>query len=368
MRKYYTTEEAAHYLGVSSARIRQYILEERLQTDKSGRDHLIAESVLAEFARFGRKKVGRPFHELYNPNTLTVESEQATASNTLINRGLLGEEGLQVINGDTRDIIKSLPDNTFRCVVTSPPYWGVRDYGVENQIGAEPDLNDYVNALVEIFSEVRRVLKSDGTFWLNIGNTYTSGGRKWRQEDSKNKGRAMSYRPPTPDGLKKKDLIGVAWMVAMACQLEGWYLRNDIIWHKPNCQPESVKDRLTVSHEYLFMFSKSEQYYFNQEAIKESYTNGNGLKNKRTVWSINTEPCAEAHFAVFPKNLVRPCILAGSEENDLILDPFYGAGTVGIVSMELNRKCVGIEINPDYVDISSRRNARVQGALILQES
>lgn len=357
MSKYYTTEEAALYLGVSSARIRQFILEERLQTDKSGRDHLIEESVLSDFARFGRKKVGRPYLEQGNMDIATIEPERASASNHLINRDQLAQAGIQVINGDTRDIIKSLPDEMFRCVVTSPPYWGVRDYGVEHQIGAEPDLQDYVNALVDIFSEVRRVLKPDGTFWLNLGNTYTSGGRKWRQEDSKNKGRAMSYRPPTPDGLKKKDLIGVAWMVAMACQLDGWYLRNDIIWHKPNCQPESVKDRLTVAHEYLFMFSKSEQYYFNQEAIKESYTNGNGFKNKRTVWSINTEPCAEAHFAVFPKNLVRPCIVAGSEEGDLILDPFYGSGTVGIVSQELNRKCVGIEINPDYVDISSRRNA-----------
>jgi DNA modification methylase len=229
-------------------------------------------------------------------------------------------------------------------------------------------LNDYINDLVKIFSEVRRVLKPDGTFWLNIGNTYTSGGRKWRQVDSKNKGRGMSYRPPTPEGLKKKDLIGVAWMVAMACQMDGWYLRNDIIWHKPNCQPESVKDRLTVSHEYIFLFSKSERYFFNQEAIKESFKNGSGLKNKRTVWSINTAPFSDAHFAVFPKSLVRPCILAGSEEGDLILDPFYGAGTVGVVAQELNRKCVGIELNPKYVEIAQNRNSNIQGSLILQES
>jgi DNA modification methylase len=166
----------------------------------------------------------------------------------------------------------------------------------------------------------------------------------------------MSYRPPTPEGLKKKDLIGVAWMLAMACQLDGWYLRNDIIWYKPNCQPESVKDRLTVSHEYLFLLTKSEKYYFNQEAIKEQAMNGNGLKNKRTVWSINTEPFPEAHFAVFPKNLVRPCILAGSRENDLILDPFYGAGTVGVVAKELGRRCVGIEIKPEYIEIAKKRN------------
>lgn len=348
MSKYYTTEEAANFLGVSSARVRQFILEDRLPSEKSGRDHLIEESFLEDFARCGRKKVGRPHHDTWSAS--------------------LNNQSVKVLTGDTREIIKNLPDEMFRCVVTSPPYWGVRDYGIDEQIGAEPNLTDYINALVEIFSEVRRVLKPDGTFWLNIGNTYTSGGRKWRQEDSKNRGRGMSYRPPTPEGLKKKDLIGVAWMVAMACQLDGWYLRNDIIWHKPNCQPESVKDRLTVSHEYVFLFSKSERYFFNQEAIKESFKDGSGLKNKRTVWSINTAPCSDAHFAVFPKNLVRPCILAGSEEGDLILDPFYGSGTVGIVAQELSRKCVGIELNPVYVKIAQNRNTHIQGSLILQES
>ncbi len=224
----------------------------------------------------------------------------------------------------------------------------------------------YISDLVDVFREVRRVLKPDGTFWLNIGNTYSSGGRKWRDADDKNKGRAMSYRPPTPPGLKKKDLIGVAWLLALECQKDGWYLRNDIIWNKPNCQPESVKDRLTISHEYLFMFSKSERYYFNQDAIKENTTNGNGIKNKRTVWSINTEPCPEAHFAVFPRALVRPCILAGSRKGDLVLDPFYGAGTVGIVTKELDRKCVGIELNDEYIDIADKRTEIVQSSLILE--
>ncbi len=270
------------------------------------------------------------------------------------------DKPILLITGDTRELIKTIPDNTFQCAITSPPYWGVRDYGVKDQIGAEPDLDDYISDLVAIFSELRRTLKPDGTFWLNIGNTYTSGGRKWRQEDSKNKGRAMSYRPPTPNGLKKKDLIGVAWMLAMACQREGWYLRNDIIWHKPNCQPESVRDRLTVSHEYLFLFTKSEKYYFDQDAIKEPTTNGDGIKNKRTVWSINTEPCPEAHFAVFPKALVRPCLLAGTKVNDLIFDPFYGAGTVGIVAKELGRRCVGIEIKDEYTDIAKKRTSVVQ--------
>ena len=271
---------------------------------------------------------------------------------------------LVVLHGDTRDVIRKLPDNSFQCAVTSPPYWGVRDYGVDGQIGAEPDLQEYIKTLVGIFREVRRVLKPDGTFWLNIGNTYTSGGRKWRQEDEKNKGRGMSYRPPTPPGLKKKGLIGVAWMLAMECQKDGWYLRNDMIWYKPNCQPESVRDRFTVAHEYVFLFSKSEQYFFDQDAIKERTTDGNGLKNRRTVWSINTEPCPEAHFAVFPRALVRPCLLGGSREGDLVLDPFYGAGTVGVVSKELGRRCVGIELKSEYIEISNKRTAAVQAALI----
>lgn len=270
------------------------------------------------------------------------------------------EAPLFVVEGDVWDVLPTFPDETFQSVITSPPYWGVRDYGVKNQIGAERDVNDYIRSLVKVFSEVRRVLRSDGTFWLNIGNTYTSGGRTWRQEDAKNKGRAMSYRPPTPDGLKKKDLIGIAWMLAMECQRDGWYLRNDIIWYKPNCQPESVKDRLTVSHEYLFLLTKSERYTFNQETIKEQVTNGNGLKNKRTVWSINTEPYPGAHFAVFPKALVRPCVLAGTKEGDLILDPFYGVGTVGVVAKELGRRCVGIEIKPEFVELAKERSTVVQ--------
>jgi site-specific DNA-methyltransferase (cytosine-N4-specific) len=272
-----------------------------------------------------------------------------------------------VLHGDTRDVIRSIPGNSVQCAVTSPPYWGVRDYGVNNQIGAEPDLMDYINDLVMVFREVRRILTPDGTFWLNIGNTYSSGGRKWRDADDKNKGRAMSYRPPTPEGLKKKDLIGVAWLLALACQRDGWYLRNDIIWYKPNCQPESVKDRLTVAHEYMFLFSKSENYYFNQTAIKQQTTNGNGLKNRRTVWSINTEPCPEAHFAVFPRELIRPCIISGSRPNDIIFDPFYGAGTTGIVAKELNRKCIGIELNPKFIEIAKKRTAHIQASLMLEE-
>jgi DNA modification methylase len=271
---------------------------------------------------------------------------------------------LSILTGDTRELIKEVPDETFQCVVTSPPYWGVRDYGHKTQIGAEPVLRDYVDGLVTVFREVRRVLRADGTFWLNLGNTYTSGGRTWRQEDSKNRGRAMSYRPETPEGLKPKDLIGVAWMIALACQLDGWYLRNDIIWHKPNNQPESVKDRVTVAHEYLFLMTKSERYYFDHEAIKEPVKNGGGRKSCRTVWTINTEPYPEAHFAVFPRALVRPCILAGSKPGDLVFDPFLGSGTVGEVALQLGRRCVGMEAKKEYVMMALRRTAQAQTLLV----
>jgi site-specific DNA-methyltransferase (cytosine-N4-specific) len=266
-----------------------------------------------------------------------------------------GTDPVQIIHGDVRQKLSLLPDDTFHCCVTSPPYWGMRDYGYEGQIGAETEINDYIAHLVKVFREVRRVLRPDGTLWLNIGNTYTSGGRTWRQSDAKNMGRAMSYRPDTPTGLKPKDLIGVAWMLAMALQLDGWYLRSDIIWYKPNCQPESVKDRVTVSHEYIFMLSKSENYYFDQESIKERTADDKSLKNKRTVWQINTEPCKEAHFAVFPRALVRPCILAGSPKSGLVLDPFFGSGTVGVVAIETGRRCVGVELKSEYIDIAKQR-------------
>ena len=270
-----------------------------------------------------------------------------------------------IVHGDVRSAILDIPSESINCVVTSPPYWGVRDYGVRNQIGAEPDLNDYVNDLVNIFGEVRRVLKKDGTFWLNIGNTYTSGGRKWRQEDSKNKGRAMSYRPDTPKGLKKKDLIGVAWMVAMACQLDGWYLRNDIIWNKPNCQPESVKDRLTVCHEYVFLMTKSEKYYFNQDAIMEFTKDKTSRKNRRTVWDVNTSPYLGAHFATFPSSLVRLCILAGSKPGDIVFDPFLGSGTVCAEAISLGRRSAGIELNKEYLKLAQQRLMGIQQPLLV---
>ena len=194
-------------------------------------------------------------------------------------------EDFRCIVGDARYALSYFDDNIFQCCITSPPYWGLRDYNIEGQIGAEDSLDEYISDLVAIFREVRRTLKDDGTFWLNIGDSYTSGNRTWRDTDKKNSARAMSYRPPTPPGLKPKDLIGVPWRLALALQDDGWYLRADIIWHKPNCQPESVKDRPTRSHEYLFLFSKSEQYYYDYEAIKEPTTERNGLRNRRTVWS-----------------------------------------------------------------------------------
>ncbi len=262
----------------------------------------------------------------------------------------------KIIVGDALKILAEFQDQTFQCCVTSPPYWGLRDYGIKGQIGAEMDVNEYVRNLVDVFREVKRTLRENGTLWLNIGDSYTSGGRTWRQSDSKNKGRAMDYRPPTPEGLKPKDLIGVPWKLAFALQADGWYLRSDIIWHKPNCQPESVKDRPTRSHEYLFLFSKIEKdYLYNFEAVMEKTLEGKGKKNRRTVWSINTNGFKGAHFAVFPKSLVEPCILAGSNPDSLVLDPFFGSGTVGEVCILQKRKCVGIELKQEYADMAIRR-------------
>jgi DNA modification methylase len=273
--------------------------------------------------------------------------------------------GVRIIRGDVREELKVIPDGVFHTCVTSPPFWGMRDYGYEGQIGAEAKVTDYITDLVAVFREVRRVLRDDGTFWLNIANTYTSGGRAWRDSDEKNKGRFMSYRPDTPEGLKPKDLIGIAWMLAMACQLDGWYLRSDIIWYKPNCQPESVRDRVTQAHEYLFMFSKSEDYYFDREAIKEPTKDGKGYKNKRSVWAINTEPYKDAHFAVFPRALVQPCILAGSPAGGFVLDPFLGSGTVAAVALQTGRKCLGVELKEDFVRMAKKRVAAVTSDLFL---
>jgi site-specific DNA-methyltransferase (adenine-specific)/site-specific DNA-methyltransferase (cytosine-N4-specific) len=262
---------------------------------------------------------------------------------------------VSVYLADARKKLADFPDQHFQCCVTSPPYWGLRDYEHPNQIGAEDKLDDYIADLVSVFRDVRRTLRDDGTFWLNIGDAFTSGGRTWRAPDKKNKGRAMSYRPDTPEGLKPKDLIGLPWRVAFALQADGWYLRTDIVWNKPNCQPESVKDRPTRSHEFVFLFSKSEKYFFDQDGMKEPATGREGSKNRRTVWNINTEPFKGAHFAVFPSKLVELCILGGTAPRDIVLDPFLGSGTVGAVAKRLNRRAVGIEMNPEFAELSAGR-------------
>jgi len=267
-------------------------------------------------------------------------------------KGLVSKSG--IILGSASKVLATFHDNHFQTCITSPPYWGLRDYGVSEQIGAESTVQEYIDNVVRVFREVKRVLKDDGTLWLNIGDSYTSGNRTWRDTDRKNPARAMAYRPPTPEGLKPKDLIGIPWRLAFALQADGWYLRSDIVWYKPNCQPESVKDRPTRSHEYIFLLTKNEKYYYDHESIKEDSLNGS-KKNKRTVWSINTEAFDGAHFATFPESLVSPCIMAGSREGDIVLDPFFGSGTVGCVSLKNGRAFIGIEINPEYVEMARNR-------------
>jgi site-specific DNA-methyltransferase (cytosine-N4-specific) len=266
------------------------------------------------------------------------------------------EDRSELIIGDARKVLADFPDRHFDCIVTSPPYWGLRDYGYDGQIGAEPTVDAYINDLVKLFREARRTLKDDGTLWLNIGDSFTSGGRTWRQSDSKNKGRAMSYRPDTPEGLKPKDLIGVPWKIAFALQADGWYLRTDIVWNKPNCQPESVRDRPTRSHEFIFLLSKSEKYYYDHEAVKEPSSDPKRpTKNRRSVWNINTEPYPGSHFAVYPRQLVRLCVAAGSREGGRVLDPFFGSGTTGVVCNEMDRHCTGIELSEDYAELARER-------------
>lgn len=273
----------------------------------------------------------------------------------------ISEGRCKLMVGDARKVLAEFPDDHFQCVVTSPPYWGLRDYGIDGQIGAETKVDDYIADLVALFREVRRTLCHDGTLWLNIGDSYTSGGRTWRDTDAKNKGRGMDYRAPTPDGLKPKDLIGVPWKLAFALQADGWYLRTDIIWNKPNCQPESVKDRPTRSHEYVFLFSKSERYHYDWEAVMEpAATAKSGKKNRRTVWNIYTEPYPGSHFAVYPRELARICVQAGSRPGDTVLDPFFGSGTTGVVCAELGRNCVGIELKEEYAQLARERLAKVR--------
>ena len=270
---------------------------------------------------------------------------------------LLVEEST-IFEGDALAVLEQLPSESVQCIVTSPPYWGLRDYDTEEQVGLEPTLPQFINTLCSIFREARRVLRQDGILWLNIGDGYTSGNRRWRAPDKKNHARAMDVRPDTPEGLKPKDLMGIPWHLALALQNDGWYLRADIIWNKPNAMPESVKDRPTRAHEYLFMLTKSERYYYDREAVIEP----NG-RNLRSVWNLHTKGFPGAHFATFPPKLVEPCIQASTRPGDFVLDPFFGSGTVGLVAQELNRQFVGIELNPAYVTMAADRliggNSRV---------
>ena len=262
--------------------------------------------------------------------------------------------GSVILEGDALHALNRLPSDSVQCVVTSPPYWGLRDYGIDGQIGLEKTLSQFINKLVSIFSEVKRVLKPDGVLWLNIGDGYTSGNRGYRAPDKKNPARAMAVRPDTPLGLKPKDLLGIPWRLAFALQDDGWYLRSDIVWQKPNAMPESVKDRPSRCHEYLFLLSKSEKYFYDRDLIKEKGVNGK-LRNRRSVWTVNTQPFPGAHFATFPTNLIEPCIISSSKKGDYVLDPFFGAGTVGIVCHIHERNFIGIELHPEYVSLALER-------------
>ena len=368
-------------------------------------------------------------------------------------------------HGDCREVLRALPDESVHCCVTSPPYFGLRDYGVTGQIGLEPTPEEFVTELVEVFREVRRVLTDDGTLWLNLGDSYAGSGRGGNPteatstlqggQDSQRASMVVRSRPigsqlpagfhenarlagnigrawvPPPAGLKQKDLMGVPWMVAFALRADGWYLRQDIIWSKPNPMPESVTDRCTKAHEYLFLLSKSERYHYDAEAIAEPLgqasisrlsqdnlenqagsdrvpgkTNGAmkavgkrrpagnktlkgqiayeagderlrthaglvafasrerakvdagdllGTRNKRSVWTVTTQPFKEAHFATFPPDLIEPCIKAGCPAGGTVLDPFGGAGTTGMVADRLQRDAILIELNPEYAAIAERR-------------
>ena len=325
----------------------------------------------------------------------------------------------KIIQGDALEVLKTLPNEAVDCVITSPPYWGLRDYGVEGQLGLESTPEEYVERLVEIFRESKRVLKKEGTCWLNLGDSYVSGKSRYSSNEQtlSGKGRGEPGQGKKPDlyyhpFLKDKDLAGIPWRVDFALQADGWYLRQDIIWNKPNVMPESVKYRCTKNHEYIFLLAKSQNYYFDIEAIKEKsvYTDnrlgkgrhtyngkrqgekGTGvaavisvteMRNKRSVWTITTKPFKDAHFATFPEDLVVPMIKASCPEfvckkcgkarekikeigltdcgcnagfgGGICLDPFFGSGTTGVVAKKLNRNYLGIELNPAYVKMAEKR-------------
>ena len=308
---------------------------------------------------------------------------------------------IHLLCGDALEQLRLLADESVQCCITSPPYWGLRDYGIAGQLGLERTPEEYVAKLVEVFREVRRVLRGDGTLWLNLGDNYAAssntGGTNSIQGSAKRIGAMTGRGHGVPPGLRPKDLCGIPWRVAFALQSDGWWLRSDIIWSKPNPMPESVTDRPTKAHEYIFLLAKSARYYYDAEAIKEpateprkcgknsranvdrdpshatrkqdaiakrqyqgfneryDFANPPAGRNCRTVWTIPTQPYPEAHFATFPDALVEPCIAAGSREGDTVLDPFAGSGTVGVVALRAGRDFIGIDLSPEYVEMARRR-------------
>lgn len=316
----------------------------------------------------------------------------------------------KIIIGDSLQELKKMPGNFIDCCITSPPYYGLRDYGVRGQIGNEETPYEYITNLVKIFAEVKRCMKEDGTLWINIGDSYAGSnkGAAFYPEtirDAKQKTNVGSYRQKElrrgycDQEIKKKDLIGIPWMLAFALRADGWYLRQDIIWEKPNPMPESVKDRCTKSHEYIFLLSKSPKYYFDNEAIKEPaiYKTGSrkdqkqgefsgkrhaheGFKhisdsfrairdtrNKRDVWKVPVSTYRGAHFATFPIDLIKPMILAGTRPGGVVLDPFIGSGTVAEAAIKLQREWIGIELNPEYVKLAKKRIEYVQTEMVFDK-
>ncbi len=275
----------------------------------------------------------------------------------ILGNNLLGSLDLNRIHQfDCVQGMKLIPDDSIDTCVTSPPYWNVRDYGVDGQVGLEDDYKQYIKKLVDVFHEVKRVLKPDGTLWLNINDTYAAN-RTYQVSQSIHKGHdyGKSNGMKVPEGLKEKDMIGIPWKSAFALQEDGWYLRSDIIWQKPNPMPESVKDRPTRSHEFIFLMSKSKKYYYDYESIKENTLDGSTKKNKTDVWTVQKKSFKEAHFATFPEDLIVPCILGGSREGGVVLDPFMGAGTTALVAAKNNRNFIGFELNHEYIEIANKR-------------
>ena len=299
----------------------------------------------------------------------------------------------EILVGHAVSSLKGLPDGGVRTCVTSPPYWGLRDYGNDDQIGLEASPSEFVESLCQVFDEVWRVLADDGTVWVNLGDSYAGASLS----RASNNGRAGYGNPREGtfsrlgDGLKHKDLVGIPWRFAFAMQERGWYLRQDIIWAKPNPMPESVTDRCTKSHEYIFLFSKQPKYFFDHEAIQEpalhsgdrragqgrleydgkrqgekgtgqeAFVSIKEFRNKRSVWNVGVASFKDAHFAVYPPALIEPCIKAGSAEGDTVLDPFSGSGTTGEVALKLGRNYVGCELNPDYARLSEKRLVEALG-------